>query len=421
MKIDSSLPGNILDSSANPFRLLRNLLCALTFTSVSACFLYPWIDQLTHLPVQLAVALTGAMTNFSTFAIVVYIYRKHLAGICHDTMATHNRCSAQHICIRENYRQVVSDLSQYNALLVAQLQEAIGQTETEVLAVVEKMAKIHEVSYSQVGRIHSSSEIIAVAHEQSQKNHQVILALNAFSNNQVDNLKDNLVRIQRLSDEMEQMRPLINDISDIADRTNLLALNAAIEAARAGDAGRGFAVVADEVRRLSTKTNKAAKEIAARITKVAGQAQTETENARKTITDNEDSRVYTNLAGNLSGIEERFKNAVIHLEEIISGAGEANRIVAEEVSTVLGNIQFQDVLRQRVEHVNDGLDYLSGFAQKTELWLEGTEAPPGQRLKEHITEMKENYVMQEQHTTHNTVLGIKGPATGGSGKKIELF
>jgi len=123
----------------------------------------------------------------------------------------------------------------------------------------------------------------------------------------------------------------------------------------------------------------------------------------------------------MATLEKRFEASSIQLEEIIKSVDEANRVIVEEVSVVLGEIQFQDVLRQRLENVDTGLETLNGFAQEVQLWLEGRGESPAKGLDAHLDELKGKYVMQEQRTTHNAALGVQAHAAGNSDKKIELF
>jgi methyl-accepting chemotaxis protein len=79
--------------------------------------------------------------------------------------------------------------------------------------------------------------------------------------NVASSMSEITVVTEKLAQGSQEIKGIVDVITNLAGQTNLLALNAAIEAARAGEAGRGFAVVAEEVRKLAEQSEASTKEI----------------------------------------------------------------------------------------------------------------------------------------------------------------
>ncbi|MBN2735534.1 MAG: hypothetical protein JXR70_01045 [Spirochaetales bacterium] len=69
-------------------------------------------------------------------------------------------------------------------------------------------------------------------------------------------MKESQKASKKLTNYLTFLNEVLENLEDLAERTNLLSINASIEAARSGAQGKGFSVVASEIRKLAEESQK---------------------------------------------------------------------------------------------------------------------------------------------------------------------
>jgi len=307
-----------------------------------------------------------------------------------------------------------------------QIGDSLAESEREVVLVIEQVDTLNVRAAQQRERIatsvRSAGELTENTQVRIENNREIIGAIQMQLESQTDEFKRNFDRIQGLAGEVRALTPLIKTITSIAQQTSLLALNAEIEAARAGTAGRGFAVVASEVRKLAVLSTKAAADIAAKIHATCKRVDDEMTQAHASLEQHVASSAMSRVTVSLGEMQTEFcRNSHLLLEVITEvDANYAENVV--RLSEALGHIQFQDVMRQRMEHVQEALmqmrDHLSRLAERPDRpgWDGLFETTFKGLLESHLS----SYKMASQKATHLAVMGSNS-APDVSHAAIELF
>jgi len=107
--------------------------------------------------------------------------------------------------------------------------------------------------------------------------------------------------------------------------------------------------------------------------------------------------------------------------DIIHKIHEQNEVVFNTVTDLLGKIQFQDVVRQKLERVIEDLKEISEYNTALMKWLASpdTEEKP-MEIQKLLDNFYQRYVMQSQREIHEKVVNnaLKEKAKA---PKIELF
>lgn len=412
-----------MKSQPKPFHSVYGL-AAIIVSSTVLVWLAPWASE-TFMPSlglglrwQIAVALALA---YGLSSLLTLLFKK----LAFSRSLDDDWLMLSRHMPRQKVAEEVRAVSPYLDVMNKQLDGAVKETEHGVIGLIGSLNSIHTVSDQQFHRIQatqeSGAELSAALKEKALVDNELGSILQMFIEKQHQDVQTNLGRIKRLQ-EVKSLTSLVGEISLVAKQTNILSINAAVEAARAGDAGRGFAVLAAEIRQLSNRTAEAAVNISHKIKTATEGIDEELRVAvevdgRNTATD--DMR---HVITKIDNMQRSFSASSQSLLEIIDGVKTGHQIIVEQLSEALGKIQFQDVIRQRVEQVQTALgeldDHLQSMADQMvdSPWDPETMVTMHQRLENQVA----SYVMQSQREAHEKETG-KNTAPSDDRPKIELF
>jgi methyl-accepting chemotaxis protein len=332
-----------------------------------------------------------------------------------------------YVAIKRNaMRGELRDAKPFIDVMHDQIGDSLAESEREVSQAIEQMSCLHSSASEERHRIaqsiKSGKDLNESTHQRVENNKQIIAAIATQLQVQIEDFKNNYERIRGLANEVSALTPLIKVITSIAQQTSLLALNAEIEAARAGNAGRGFAVVANEVRKLAVLATKAAADIAAKINSTCNKVNREMLAAQASLAEHESSTVMNRLMEELNAMQHEFSRNGELLLDVITEVDANYQESVDRLSEALGHIQFQDVMRQRMEHVQEALvemrEHLLGLSELPldDSWDGQIKSTFKSILNGHLGQ----YRMASQTQTH---LAVAGGASAGDHSRpaIELF
>ena len=131
----------------------------------------------------------------------------------------------------------------------------------------------------------------------------------------------------------------------------------------------------------------------------------------------------------ISAMQSRFASSMerLSISDVISAVRGGHHDIAERLADALGQMQVQDVTRQRVENVQQALNDLDNHLQAMADQLLDKAWDPDNltALRDKLQAQTDRYVMHSQRAAHASVTGhgqaLAGAATGPTEPRIELF
>jgi methyl-accepting chemotaxis protein len=403
-------------------RLLSAALAAAAVTTLIAWFCSSWLHDAVLAPTGVSysaeITLTTLISMLTATPLTVLLawpFMRREFGWLRTLIADGHR--NQEVAAQQACAQAALLMDKHLRLDTAvgkQLQEVVSETEASAINLVLQVGKLDKSAATLVDYLGSSQLSARGMETEIEGSVSSILQITKFVEELPSMILEDMEIIQTAAiKEIDGLKGFINLIKEISKQTDLLALNAAIEAARAGDAGRGFAVVAQEVRKLSERSAKAA----SMIENGLGDAQRTMRDGLKLTPMEKQIAEAGTIVDAIHKLQESYDDMRQYYKTLFNVVTEHNTRLATEITEMLGHIQYQDVVRQRVERINAVVGRRNDVLQKFPARL--AETP--ERLAE--LPMNLGVVLEEYLAEEACHASGASSATGQADNqpKIELF
>ncbi|HUB78303.1 MAG TPA: methyl-accepting chemotaxis protein [Bryobacteraceae bacterium] len=220
--------------------------------------------------------------------------------------------------------------------------------------------------------------------------------------------------MEEVSRTVTGIEDLLGQVARIAFTNKLVALNAKIEAVHVGELGAGFEVVADEISRQADRSAELAEVISSRIEEMRSHVNSTAGDLREFLAEGrqklDESRGEAEKALTmLLAVHQRTRDLLERNRQ------ENARLAGDIASTVVG-LQFQDRVKQRVEHVVEALQRLEGVLGGEH---QATEPDAASSL---MAGVHASYTMQSEREAHSEAANQSASSAAEPAEmEVELF
>ena len=212
--------------------------------------------------------------------------------------------------------------------------------------------------------------------------------------------------MEEVSRTVTGIEDLLGQMQRIAFTNKLVALNAKIEAVHVGDLGSGFEVVADEISRQAERSTELAGGITEHIQTMRDRVDTAAGNLREFLA--EGRQKLDQSRGESEGALSVLLSLHQRTRESLARKTEETARLANDIAAAVVGLQFQDRVKQRVEHVIEG--------------LEGLEKAIGGNDSNVLAAVQASYTMESERQAHRAATSQPGLQTPEPTEmEVELF
>lgn len=250
--------------------------------------------------------------------------------------------------------QDLADLDPYLAVTSEQLRSIVAQTEGAAAAIMESLTALNAAQARSATCIGDARDrIVGVAERSDAALHTLAASLGTYLDQRLAATRRERSTVDVAEEQMRALDTLIVSLEKVGAATRMLALNANIEASRAGSHGAGFRVIARELQDLAQASQAAMAEARVQVSNVRHTIGTVLLADRGDDAARTEQAQLSRLMDELDGIARSTTQILLGMVRVeLTEVKDLTTAVGDQVLSVFGQIQFQDVVRQQIEAVD---------------------------------------------------------------------